>query len=87
MTDTSMTPAEALRPTDRLRSDRDEPLEVRLAMLANGYEPMPLIGKAPIPKRWQQIAINEEVVRRLGQHWPQHRHADGDERRRSTLIF
>ena len=31
-------------------------------MLANGYEPLPLIGKAPIPKRWEQIIINEEMV-------------------------
>ena len=36
--------------------------EVRLAMLAGGYEPLPLVGKAPIPKRWEQIIIDEEMV-------------------------
>ena len=36
--------------------------EIRLAMLANGYEPLPLIGKAPIPKKWEQIIINEEMI-------------------------
>jgi hypothetical protein len=49
-------------PADRFDPIGIEPLEARLAMLANGYEPLPLIGKAPIPKRWEQIIINEEMV-------------------------
>ena len=32
-------------------------------MLANGYEPIPLNGKAPTLNGWQRITINEEVVR------------------------
>jgi len=36
--------------------------EIRLAMLANGYEPQPLVGKAPIPRKWEQIIISEEMI-------------------------
>ena len=49
-------------PNDRFDPIGVGPLEARLAMLANGYEPLPLIGKAPIPKRWEQIIINEETI-------------------------
>jgi hypothetical protein len=50
-------------PTDRFDPIGIEPLEARLAMLANGYEPIPLNGKAPTLNSWQRITINEEVVR------------------------
>jgi Bifunctional DNA primase/polymerase, N-terminal len=39
------------------------PLEARLAMLANGYEPIPVAGKRPLIDFWQSRAVNEEVVR------------------------
>ena len=45
-----------------LRSDRDGPLETRQAMLANGYEPLPLAGKAPMLNSWQSTAINDEAI-------------------------
>jgi hypothetical protein len=60
-TDISTTQS-TLLPTDRFDPIGVGPLEARLAMLANGYEPLPLIGKAPIPKRWEQIIINEETI-------------------------
>jgi hypothetical protein len=62
MTDTSMTPAESLRPMDGYDPIGMTQREIRLAMLAGGYEPLPLVGKAPIPKRWEQIIIDEEMV-------------------------
>ena len=62
MTDTSMTPSEPRRPTDGFDPIGMTQREVRLAMLAGGYEPLPLVGKAPIPKRWKQIIIDEEMV-------------------------
>jgi hypothetical protein len=62
MTDTSTTPNEPFRPTDGYDPIGMTQLEIRLAMLAGGYEPLPLIGKAPIPKKWEQIIINEEMI-------------------------
>jgi Bifunctional DNA primase/polymerase, N-terminal len=38
------------------------PLETRQAMLTNGYEPLPLAGKAPILNGWQAAAINDEAI-------------------------
>jgi Bifunctional DNA primase/polymerase, N-terminal len=57
-----MTLGEPLRSTDGFDSIGMSQREIRLAMLANGYEPLPLIGKAPIPKKWEQIIINEEMI-------------------------
>jgi AAA domain/Bifunctional DNA primase/polymerase, N-terminal len=57
-----MTPGEPLRATDGFDPIGMSHREIRLAMLANGYEPLPLIGKAPIPKKWEQIIINEELI-------------------------
>src|SRR5262245_58404685 len=62
MTNTSMMPNEPLRATDGYDPIGMTQREIRLAMLAGGYEPLPLIGKAPIPKRWEQIFIDEEMV-------------------------
>ena len=62
MTDTSMTLSEPLRSTDGYDAIGMSQREIRLAMLANGYEPLPLIGKAPIPKKWEQIIINEQTI-------------------------
>jgi hypothetical protein len=77
MTDTSMTLGEPLRSTDGYDPIGMSQREIRLAMLANGYEPLPLIGKAPIPKKWEQIIINEQTIHG-GQCWAQHRYAGGD---------
>jgi hypothetical protein len=49
-------------PTDRYDPIGMGPLETRQAMLANGYEPLPLAGKAPVLNSWQFTAINEEAV-------------------------
>ena len=57
-----MTLGEPLRSTDGYDPIGMSQREIRLAMLANGYEPLPLIGKAPIPKKWEQIVINEEMI-------------------------
>jgi len=57
-----MTLGEPLRPTDGYDAIGMSQREIRLAMLANGYEPLPLIGKAPIPKKWEQIIINEQTI-------------------------
>jgi hypothetical protein len=62
MTDTSMTLGEPLRSTDGYDPIGMSQREIRLAMLANGYEPLPLIGKAPIPKKWEQIVIDGEMI-------------------------
>src|ERR1700758_3743651 len=49
-------------PTDRYDPIGMGPLETRQAMLANGYEPLPLAGKAPMLNSWQSTAIDEEAV-------------------------
>jgi Bifunctional DNA primase/polymerase, N-terminal len=60
MTDLSAIPSEVFLPVD------GEPLDVRLQMLANGYEPMPLSGKRPLLPGWPQVPINDEAVRASG---------------------
>ena len=54
MTDTSTTPSEVFLPVD------GEPLEVRSAMLANGYVPIPLSGKRPLLPGWPEVTVNEQ---------------------------
>ena len=49
-------------PTDRYDPIGMGPLETRQAMLANGYEPLPLAGKAPMLNSWQSTAINDEAI-------------------------
>ena len=58
-----MMPGEFCRPTDGYDPIGMSQREIRLAMLANGYEPLPLLGKAPIPKKREQLIINEETIR------------------------
>src|SRR5580692_8298205 len=62
MTDTSTKPNESFCPTDGYDPIGMSQREIRVAMLANGYEPLPLIGKAPIPKKWEQIVIDGEMI-------------------------
>ena len=38
------------------------PLETRRAIYRNGFEPLQLIGKAPMLPGWQSVAINEMVI-------------------------
>jgi hypothetical protein len=64
--DLSTTPSEHSRLTDGYDPIGIEPLEVRLAMLANGYEPIPLNGKRPLLNSWQQIPLSEDVARGWG---------------------
>ena len=52
--------ATALEPFDSIELP---PLTCRLKMLANGYEPIPLIGKRPLQSDWPNILIDEEAVR------------------------
>jgi hypothetical protein len=47
------------------------PLEVRLHLHRNGYAPLPLIGKVPVLKNWQQkIETNEEEIALLSSIYP-----------------
>ena len=55
----SSTPA---TPTDRYDPIGMGPLETRQAIYRNGFEPLQLIGKAPILPGWQSVAINEAVI-------------------------
>jgi hypothetical protein len=57
-----MTPSEPVRATDGYDPIGMTQHEIRFAMLANGYEPLPLVGKAPIPKKWEQIIIDAEMI-------------------------
>ena len=49
-------------PTDRYDPIGMGPLETRQAIYRNGFEPLQLIGKAPILPGWQSVAINEVVI-------------------------
>src|SRR5215472_2161832 len=49
-------------PTDRYDPIGIGPLETRQAIYCNGFEPLQLIGKAPILPGWQSVAINEAVI-------------------------
>ena len=37
--------------------------DLRLRLLANGYEPVPVIGKAPTLTEWQKIPIDDAAIR------------------------
>src|SRR5262249_46585781 len=45
------------------RGWRRNPTQVRLALLANGYDPVPQKGKEPHLVGWQTIPITEQVIR------------------------
>src|SRR5262245_42137072 len=42
------------------------PYEIRLAMVENGYTPIPLNGKAPILNEWQKTVASREGVTKWG---------------------
>jgi RecA-family ATPase len=53
-------------------STLDEITARRLEMLANGYAPLPVVGKMPPLKGWPSIAIDETTIRSWGDPslWP-----------------
>src|SRR5689334_7492028 len=58
----SMDTSTPATPTDRYDPIAMGPLETRLAIYCNGFEPLQLIGKAPILSGWQSVSINEAVI-------------------------
>jgi hypothetical protein len=62
---TSTIPATAI-PTDYFAPIASTQLEVRLAMIANGYNPTPLFGKRPFLDGWQNITATAEIAREWG---------------------
>src|SRR5262245_26269461 len=67
---TSTMPSERSRMTDRFDAIGMTPYEIRLAMLANGYTPIPLDGKKPMLNNWQHTVAGKEVVDRWGNAGP-----------------
>jgi len=52
-------------------ADRMTPTEIRLALLRNGYRPLPLNGKAPTPKGWQEkFNTGAEEINAWTTTWP-----------------
>src|SRR5262245_1690664 len=47
-------------------STLDEVTARRLAMLANGYTPLPVIGKMPPLNGWPSVAVDETTIRSWG---------------------
>src|SRR6185312_8545176 len=66
----SMTPSEYSRLTDGFDPIGMTPLEVRLAMIANGYNPMPLDGKRPLLNGWQNLVATEMLAQQWGNSGP-----------------
>jgi len=46
------------------------PLEVRLAMIANGYNPTPLDGKRPLLNGWQNLVATKMLAQQWGNSGP-----------------
>lgn len=65
-----MTPSEYSRLTDSFDPIGMTPLEVRLAMIANGYNPTPLDGKKPLLNGWQNLVATEILARQWGNVGP-----------------
>jgi hypothetical protein len=70
MSTSTTTPNEHSRLTDGYDPIGMTPYEVRLAMLANGYTPIPLDGKKPMLNNWQNTVAAKEVVERWGNAGP-----------------
>ena len=64
------TPSEHSRLTDGYDPIGMTPYEIRLAVLANGYTPIPLDGKKPTLNNWQNTVASKEVVGRWGNVGP-----------------
>ena len=46
-------------------------LEIRLAMVAHGYTPIPLVGKKPLLKKWQKITtVSHSMLEDWSHEWP-----------------
>jgi hypothetical protein len=65
-----MTPSEYSRLTDGFDPIGMTPLEIRTAMVENGYAPIPVRGKAPILNDWPAIVATKEVVEQWGNVGP-----------------
>ena len=48
---------------DSFFSSATETTELRLKLLAAGYDPVPATGKRPLLKDWQKIEVSPEVIR------------------------
>jgi hypothetical protein len=57
-------------PTDSYDPIGMTPVEVRLAMVAHGYNPTPINGKRPLLDGWQNIVATPDVVNRWGNVGP-----------------
>ena len=62
MTDTFTTPPPIPPTTDSYDPIGITQQEVRLAMVANGYNPTPLVGKRPVLDEWQRINATAPLV-------------------------
>jgi hypothetical protein len=60
--DSFPTPTEHSRLTDGYDPVGMTPYEIRLAMLANGYVPIPLDGKKPMLNNWQNTLASKDVL-------------------------
>jgi hypothetical protein len=65
-----MTPSEYSRLTDGFDPIGMTPLEVRLAMIANGYNPTPLDGKRPLLNGWQNLVATGLLAQQWGNIGP-----------------
>jgi RecA-family ATPase len=65
-----MTPSEYSRLTDGFDPIGMTPLEVRLAMIAKGYNPTPLDGKKPLLNGWQNLVATELLAQQWGNIGP-----------------
>src|SRR5262245_44441708 len=66
----TMTLSEYSRLTDGFDPIGMTPLEIRTAMVENGYAPIPVRGKAPILNDWPAIVATKEVVEQCGNVGP-----------------
>jgi hypothetical protein len=64
MTDLSGTPTP--KPTDSYDPIGLTQLEIRLAMVENGYNPTPLVGKKPLLDAWTKFVADAATVERWG---------------------
>jgi len=65
-----MTPSEYSRLTDGFDPIGMTPLEIRTAMVENGYAPIPVRGKAPILNDWPTIVATKQLVEQWGNVGP-----------------
>jgi P4 family phage/plasmid primase-like protien len=60
-------PGDALASASASGSSAGPIAALRLALLANGYEPIPVAGKRPVLKAWQRLTITPERINAWGE--------------------